>query len=65
MKHIAILSVTIALCLVMIVIAVHRLTEALDDVRAENKCIATHIAAGQARADVWECTTALGDRPND
>lgn len=57
MKHVVLISVTIALCLVMLTIAVHRLTEALDEVKAENKCIATHIAEGQARADIWECTT--------
>lgn len=57
MKHVAILAVTVALCLVMLTIAVHRLTEALDKIEAENKCIAAHIAAGQARADILECTT--------
>ena len=56
MKSVAILAVSIVLCLVMLTIAVHRLTGALEQVQAENKCIAEHIAAGQPRADITECT---------
>lgn len=56
MKNIEIIVIAIALSIVMVAIAVSRLTIAVAQVQAENKCIAEHIAAGQPRADIQECT---------